>query len=149
MITIILAGIVGAIVSAIIGTFWYSMGTQLGKWHMQYVGFDKLSDEEKKKLIKEAKPKMWKTYLAQMFLSFITSVFIAGVLKYTVDNGGPANVVFYYVAMIWIAFTVPLIGQGFLWGKTEGSLAWKLFFSNSLANLVTFLIVALACILIV
>ncbi len=149
MITIILAGIVGMIISVIIGTFWYSPSTPMGKWHMQYLGFDKLSEEEKKKLIAEAKPKMWKTYLAQMILSLITSLFIASVLWYTVQNGGPANAVFYYVVMIWVAFTVPLVGQGVLWGTTEGSLAWKRFFSDSLCNLVTFLVIALACVWII
>ncbi len=145
MLTIILLGILGAIISAVVGTFWYSGATPMGKWHMQYLGFDKLSDEEKKKLIEEAKPKMWKTYLAQMFLSFLTSLFIAFVIKYTVDNGGPASSVFYYVPMIWLAFTVPLVGQGLLWGKTDGGLAWKRFFSDSLANLVTFLLIAIIC----
>ena len=143
---IIIVGILGAIISAVVGTFWYSMATPMGKWHMQFLGFDKLTEEEKKKLIAEAKPKMWKTYLGQMFLSFLTSLFIAFVIKYTVDNGGPASSVFYYIPMIWLAFTVPMVGQGLLWGKTEGSLAWKIFFSNSFANLVTFIIVALVAI---
>ena len=143
---IIIVGILGAIISAVVGTFWYSMATPMGKWHMQFLGFDKLTEEEKKKLIAEAKPKMWKTYLGQMFLSFLTSLFIAFVIKYTVDNGGPASSVFYYIPMIWLAFTVPMVGQGLLWGKTEGSLAWKIFFSNSLSNLVTFIIIALVAI---
>jgi hypothetical protein len=146
MITIILIGVLGAIISAVIGTFWYSMATPMGKWHMQYLGFDKLSEEEKKKLIEEAKPKMWKTYLAQMFLSFLTSLFIAFVIQYTVQSGGPKSAVFYYIPMIWIAFTVPMVGQGLLWGKTEGKLAWKLFFSNSFCNLITYLIIALVAV---
>jgi len=149
MITIILAGVVGAIISAVIGTFWYSNATPMGKWHMQYLGFDKLSEEEKQKRIVEAKPRMWKTYSAQMFLSFVTSLFIALVLYYTVQNGGPSNAVFFYVITIWLAFTVPLIGQGMLWGTTEGSLAWKRFFSDSFCNLITFLAIALVCVLII
>jgi hypothetical protein len=148
MITIILAGLVGTIISVVIGTFWYSGATPMGRWHMQYLGFDKLSEEEKQKMIAEAKPKMWKTYLAQMILSFLTSLFIAFVHYYTVQSGGPANAVFYYVVMIWIAFTVPLIGQGMLWGSSGGTLALKRFFSDSFCNLITFLVIALACVLI-
>ena len=142
MATIILIGVLGAVISAVVGTLWYSGQTPMGKWHMQYLGFDKLSDEEKAKLIAEAKPKMWKSYSAQIILSFLTSFFIAFVTNYTVQNGGEANAIYYYVLMIWVAFTVPMIGQNILWGKSEGSLAWKRFFSDSFSNLVTFLIVA-------
>lgn len=135
-------GILGALISALTGTLWYSGSTPMGKWHMQYLGFDKLSEEEKAKLIAEAKPRMWKTYSAQLALSFLTSFFIAFVVGYTVRNGGPASAVYYYVPMIWAAFTVPMIGQNILWGKTEGALAWKRFCSDSAYNLITFLIIA-------
>ena len=139
---IILVGVIGAIISAIVGTLWYGSKTPMGKWHMQYLGFDKLSEEEKAKLIAAAKPKMWKSYFAQMLLSLFTSLFIGSVTSYTVQNGGPASAVFYYLPMIWIAFTVPMIGQNILWGTSEGALAWKRFFSDSFSNLVTFLLIA-------
>lgn len=135
-------GVLGAVISAITGTLWYMSSTPMGKWHMQYLGFDKLSSEEKQKLMAEAKPKMWKNYSAQIILSLLTSLFIAFVTSYTIQNGGPANAVFSYVLMIWLAFTVPMIGQNILWGKTEGSLAWKKFFSDSFYNLITYLIIA-------
>jgi hypothetical protein len=146
---IILTGVLGAIISAVTGTIWYSNATPMGKWHMAYLGFDKLSKPEQDKLIAEAKPKMWKTYSAQMFLSLLTSLFIAGVTSYTIQSGGPANAVYYYVVMIWVAFTVPMIGQNILWGKTEGGLAWKKFCSDSAYNLITFLLIALMVTLIV
>jgi hypothetical protein len=41
MLTIILLAIGGAILSAVIGTFWYSNSTPMGKLHMKYLGFDK------------------------------------------------------------------------------------------------------------
>ena len=142
MTTILLIGFLGAVISAITGTLWYMDKTPMGHWHMQYLGFDKLSDEEKKKLIAEAKPKMWKTYSAQMALSFLTSFFIGFVTSFTVKSGGPASAVFYYVPMIWAAFTLPMIGQNILWGNSEGALAWKRFFSDAFYNLITFLIIA-------
>lgn len=142
MLTVVSIGILGAVISAVIGTLWYSGSTPMGRWHMQYLGFDKLSEEEKARMMAEAKPKMRKTYSAQLVLSFLTSLFIGFVTSYTVQSGGPAVAVFSYVLMIWIAFTVPIIGQGLLWGKSEGSLAWKRFFSDSTYNLVFFLIVA-------
>ncbi|MBU6141510.1 DUF1761 family protein [Patescibacteria group bacterium] len=142
MTTILLVGIAGAVISAITGTLWYSNATPMGRWHMQYLGFDRLSNEEKEKMIADAKPRMWKSYSAQMLLSFLTSFFIAFVTSYTVQNGGPASAVFFYVPMIWIAFTVPVIGQNILWGRSKGSLAWKRFISESSYNLITFLIIA-------
>lgn len=149
MITIIFTAIAGAIISAVIGTLWYGGKTPMGKWHMQYLGFDKLSQEEKDKKISEAKPKMWKIYSAQMVLSFITSLFIGFVTWYTVQNGAPASAVYYYIVMIWIAFIVPMVGQEILWGNSEGSLAWKRFFSGVIYNLITFLSIAFVAVLFV
>ena len=143
MLEIILIGVLGAIVSAVVGTFWYNPSlTPMGKWHMQYLGFDKLSEEEKEQKIEEAKPHMWKTYSAQLILSLLTSLFIGTVTSVSVQNGAPASSIFYYIPTIWLCFTVPMIGQNILWGTSGGSLAWKRFASESLSNLVTFLIVA-------
>lgn len=140
--TILLISLLGAIISAITGTLWYMDKTPMGKWHMQYLGMDKLSKEEKMKMIEKAKPKMPKIYSAQLILSFLTSFFIASVTSYTVENGAPASSVYFYLPFIWMAFTVPMIGQNLLWGNTEGSLAWKKFFSDSAYNLITYMIIA-------
>jgi hypothetical protein len=147
--TIILVGILGTIISAFTGTLWYMASTPMGSWHMQYLGFDKLTDAEKQRRVAEAKPKMWKSYSAQAILSLLTSLFIAFVTSYTIQNGGPTNAVFYYVLMIWLAFTVPMIGQNILWGTSEGSLAWKRFFSDCLYNLITLFIIAFVATLII
>ena len=141
MSTILLIGILGACISAAVGTVWYGPFTPMGRWHMTYLGFDKLTKSEKEKLIAQAKPKMWKTYIGQLLLSFLTSFFIGFVTLYTVINGGPANAVYFYIVFIWLAFTVPMIGQSILWGTTSGSLAWKRFASDSLSNLLSFLLV--------
>ncbi|MEN9912941.1 MAG: hypothetical protein RLY66_349 [Candidatus Parcubacteria bacterium] len=143
MLTIILIGVIGAVISAVVGTFWYNPSlSPMGKWHMQYLGFDKLSEEEKKQKMEEAKPHMWKTYGAQILLSLLTSLFIAFVTSFSVQNGAPASSVFYYIPMIWLCFTVPMIGQNILWGTSCGSLAWKRFFSDIFSNLITFLLIA-------
>ncbi|PIR03973.1 MAG: hypothetical protein COV59_02200 [Candidatus Magasanikbacteria bacterium CG11_big_fil_rev_8_21_14_0_20_39_34] len=138
----LIVGILGAVISAIIGTLWYARSTPMGRWHMEYLGFDKLPEEERQKMIAEAKPKMWKSYLAQFFLSFLTSVFIGFVTSYTVQNGGPENAVYFYVFSVWFAFTVPMVGQNILWGTSGGSLAWKRFFSDIFMNLITYFIIA-------
>ncbi len=138
----IIIGIIGAIISAIIGTLWYSDKSPMGRLHMKCLGFDKLSQAEKDALKKEAMPNMWKVYSLQMVLSLITSLFIGFVTSYTVANGGPASAVYFYVVFIWVAFTVPIIGQSLLWGNVDRSLVWKKFFSDISYNLLTFIIIA-------
>ncbi|MFA7193803.1 MAG: DUF1761 family protein [Candidatus Paceibacterota bacterium] len=149
MTTIIIIGIIGAIISAVTGTIWYGGSTPMGKLHMRYLGFDRLSQAEKEAMITAAKPNMWKTYTAQMTLSLLTSFFIGFVTWYTVLSGGPANAVYFYVVMTWIAFTVPMIGQNLLWGNVESSIVWKKFFSDAVYNLITFLLIAFVATLLV
>lgn len=139
MITIILLGILGSIISAAIGTFWYSMATPMGKVHMESVGFNLLSKGEQEIKIKEMKPKMWKYYLAQIFLSFLTSSFIAFIMLVQKAYGPVA--VYAEIAGIWLCFTLPLVGQSLLWGNVDQKLRWKKFFSDSLSNLVIFFVI--------
>lgn len=142
MTTIILVSILGAIISAVVGTFWYSMNTPMGRVHMAYLGFDKLSKEEQNKKIKEAGPHMWKSYLLQMLLSALTSFFIIFVLRQTVQYGGSANMVYGYLILIWIAFVVPIIGSSLLWSNCDRKLVWKKFFSDIFCNLFTYILIA-------
>lgn len=138
---IVLLGILGAVISAVIGTFWYSMKTPMGKIHLESTGFSKFSKEEQERKIKEMKPKMWKYYLAQMFISFLTSVFIAFIMiEQKAFNVGVAAI-YGEVAAIWLCFVVPLVGQTLLWGNVDLKLRWKKFFSDSFSNLVTFLVI--------
>lgn len=142
MATIAIIGVVSAIMSIVVGMLWYSDKTPMGRWHRASLGFDQLSPEERERMKSEAKPHMWKQFLAQMLLSFITGVFIAGVISFSVLSGAPASSVFFYITAIWLAFTVPLVGQNILWGGPKGALAWKRFFSDSFSNLLTYLLVA-------
>jgi hypothetical protein len=106
---------------------------------MQVLGFDKLSKEEQAKKIEEAKPHMWKMYLAQIFLSFLTSIFIAFIVSQQKDQ---MNYVYMEIFAIWLCFTLPIVGQALLWSNIDKKLAWKKFFSDTLSNLVTFLVIA-------
>ena len=145
MIEILFVGVGGAIVSAVVGTIWYNPDwTSMGKWHMQYLGFDKLSKKEQEAIRNEMAPQMWKSYSVQLILSLLTSLFIAFVTSYSVQNGAPASSIYYYIPMIWLCFTVPIIGQNILWGTSTGNLAlaWKRFFSESFSSLITFMIIA-------
>ncbi len=139
--TIILLGILGAIISAVIGSLWYSMKTPMGKVHLESTGFSKFSKEEQDLKMKEMKPKMWKYYLAQMFLSFLTSAFIAFIMIEQKTFG--SAIIYGEVFAVWLCFVVPIIGQSLLWGNIDQKLRWKKFFSDSLSNLVTFLVIVL------
>ncbi len=147
MTTIILLGVLGAIISAVIGTFWYSMKTPMGKIHLESTGFSKFSKEEQEMKIKEMKPKMWKYYSVQMLLSFLTSIFIAFIM--TAQKGFGSAVIYGEVAGVWLCFVVPLVGQSLLWGNVDQKLRWKKFVSDSLSNLVTFLVIVFVFSLIV
>ena len=139
MTTIILLGILGAVISAAIGTFWYSMKTPMGKIHFESIGFSKYSKEEQERKMKEMKPQMWKYYSVQMFLSFLTSIFIAFIMIEQKAFG--SAVIYGEITGVWLCFVVPLIGQSLLWGSVDQKLRWKKFFSDSLSNLVTFLVI--------
>lgn len=136
---IFLLGILGAIISAVVGTLWYSMKTPMGRLHLESLGFLKLSKEEQQKRIAEMKPKMWKYYLAQMFLAFLTSAFIAFIM--IAQKGYASSAIYAEVAAIWLCFTVPLVGQNLLWGNYDLKLRWRKFFSDSASNLVTLLVI--------
>jgi len=143
MTTIILITIIGAIVSLIIGSIWYSDKTPMGRLHMKSLGFDTLSNEEKKKLMEEAKPHMWKSFLGQFILSLFTAFFIAFVSFFGTQNGQTFGMTAVYSAMAWICFIVPVIGSAIIWGNVDRNIAWKKFFSESACYLVTIMIIIL------
>ena len=138
---IILLGVLGTVISTIIGTLWYSMKSPMGKVHLESLGFTKLSPEEQKKRVEEMKPKMWKYYLLQMLLAFLTSVFIAFVLIAQKAFGLSSAVVYGELGLIGLCFTVQIVGQSLLWGNVDLKLRWKKFFSDSFANLVTYMVI--------
>ena len=143
MLTIILLALVGAIIAAVIGTIWYSDKTPMGRIHMKYLGFYQLSPEEQKKKIAEVKPIMWKMYVGQLILSFLTTLSVVSIITMSMHNGLPFNIAIIFVIMNWLCFMVPIIGSGILWGNCDRSIAWKKFFSDISANLVTLVVVAL------
>lgn len=143
MTTILILSVAGAVIAAVVGTLWYSNATPMGKLHMRYLGFDKLSEEEQKKKIEEAKPQMPKIYLAQMALSFLTAFSVVYIMTMSVQNGVPPVMAAGFVAMNWLCFIVPTIGSHILWGNCDRAIAVKKFFSDILSSLTTLLLTAL------
>ncbi|MDQ5950382.1 MAG: hypothetical protein QG585_324 [Patescibacteria group bacterium] len=142
MITVILLSLAGAVVAAVVGTFWYSNSTPMGKIHMKSLGFDTLSPSEQKQKMEEAKPMMPKMYAAQMALSFLTAFAVVFITTMSVQNGLPFKMVLIFVGFNWLCFIVPTVGGAILWSNTDRSIAWKKFFSDILSSLVTLLLIA-------
>jgi hypothetical protein len=141
--SIILLTIVGVIISVVVGSLWYSPLTPMGRLHMRYVGFDKLSPEEQKLKMLEAKPEMPKKYLAQMILSAMTAVAVVFIVTMSMQNGVEFVAALSLVAVNWLCFMVPVIGSQLLWDNLEKGLAWPKFFSDIMSNLVTVVLVAI------
>ncbi len=138
---IILLGILGVIISMLIGMFWYSLNTPMGRIQMATTGHGNLSKEEQLKRMEDMKPHMWKYLLAQAFLAFLTSLFIAFIM--IEQQGLGLGVIYGEVGLAWLCFTVPIVGQSLLWGNCEKKLRWKKFFSDILSNLVTYFVIIL------
>ena len=147
MITIFLLSIVGTVLATAVGTFWYSDKTPMGKIHMRSLGFDKLSDEQKKEKMKAGKSMMPKMYAGQMILSFLTSFAVVFIVTLSIKNGVPFLLALGFVLMNWLCFMVPIIGSGILWSNCDRSIAWKKFFSDIFSNLLVVVVIAfLVCI---
>ncbi len=142
MITILLLSIAGSVLAAVVGTFWYSGSTPMGKIHMKYLGFDKLSAEEQKQKMEAGKAMMPKMYAAQFGLSLLTAISVVVIVTMSMRNGLSFAMAAAFVAANWLCFMVPIIGSGVLWSNCDRSLAWKKFFSDISANLVTVILIA-------
>ena len=138
ILSLLIGTLLGIITSVVIGTLWHSPFSPFGKIHMEYLGFDKLSQEEQARKIEEAKPHMWKVYLKQMVLSGMTSAALAYLLI-VLPKDVPLSVMYMSITALWVAFVIPLIGQNLLWGPCEDEkLQLKKFLGDSLYQIVTY-----------
>lgn len=141
--TIVLLAIFGAVIAAVIGTLWYMPSTPMGRIHMRYVGFDKLSPEEQKRKMEESKPQMFGMYAGQMLLSFLTSLAVVFIVIMSMRNGVSTSLAFGFILVNWLCFMVPIIGSGIIWGNVDRAIAWKKFLSDAASNLLTVLVIAI------
>lgn len=139
---ILFLSLAGAVLSAIVGTFWYSNATPMGRLHMRYLGFDKLTPDEQKAKMMEGKAMMPRMYAAQMALSLLTSGATVFIVTQSVQNGLSFPMAVGFVVFNWLCFIVPMLGQSILWGNVDRKIAWPKFISDSLSNLVTLLLIA-------
>ncbi len=142
MISTLLLALVGTVIAAVVGTLWYSNATPMGKIHMRYLGFDKLTKEEQMKKMEDGKSQMLKMYAVQMALSLLTSLFVVFVVTESVHNGVAVTMAIGFPVLGWLCFVVPTVGTAILWSNCDRSIAWKKFFSDIFSNLVTILLIA-------
>ncbi|MES2223578.1 MAG: DUF1761 domain-containing protein [Patescibacteria group bacterium] len=142
MITVTLLSLLGAAIAAIVGSFWYSNSTPMGRIHMKTLGCDNLTPAEMKKKMEEAKPMMGKMYAAQIGLSFLTSFAVVFIVTTGMRNGLSFGMALGFIAMNWLCFIVPTIGSGIIWSNTDKSIRYPRFFSEIGANLVTLVLIA-------
>lgn len=140
--TIFLLSIAGVVISIVVGMLWYSPQSPMGKIHMRYIGFDKLSPEEQKQKIEAAKPGMPKIYAGQMVLSLLTSFATVFIVTMSVQNSMTFMMALGFVFFNWLCFMVPVVGGQILWGNVDRSIAWQKFFSDSANHLVVIVLVA-------
>lgn len=142
ILTVVGLAVVGTFIAAVLGTIWYSNATPMGKLHMRYLGFDKLSPDEQKQKMKEGMAMMKKLYAGQMALSFLTSLAVVFIVVMSMSNGVSRSLALGFVLINWLAFTVPVIGTSILWSNCDRAIAWKKFFSDSGYQLVFMLLLA-------
>lgn len=140
--TFILLVIVGVVIALVVGSLWYSDKTPMGKLHMRYVGFSKLSPEEQKLKMEEMKPKMVKMYLGQALLSLLNSFVVVMIVTFSTIGGLSFMGALGFVVLNWLCFVVPNVGGSILWGNCEREIAWKKFFSDIASSLVTLVLIA-------
>ena len=143
MLSVVLLAIAGAVIASVVGTIWYSGATPMGRIHMRSLGFDKLTPEEQQAKIAEVKPKMPKMYAGQFVLSLLLSFAVVFIVTTGMRNGLTFSMTLGFVFVNWLCFMVPIIGSGVLWSNTDRAIAWKKFFSDAFANLVTVALIAL------
>jgi hypothetical protein len=142
MITTILLAFAGVVIATVVGSFWYSGATPMGRLHMRYLGMDKLSPEEQKQKMESAKPAMAKMYAGQALLSLLVSFSTVFIVRESIHNGVPALMALAFPLSNWLCYVVPAIGTGILWSNCDRSIAWKKFLSDSGFFLVLILLVA-------
>lgn len=142
MLTIFLLSITGAVISTIVGNFWYSNKTPMGKIHKMYLGLDILPQEEQSLKARQSKPKTPIMYGLQFVLSVMKAFFVVFTITLSVKNGVFFGSALIFPIFVWLCFDVTSIGSALLWSNCDRKIIWKKFFSDIFYNLTTILLIA-------
>ena len=131
----VIAVLICAIGSMIIGTIWHSKAL-FGPAYMKALGADMNMPPEK---MKEIQKKMWQIFLAQ----FILVNFQVWILWFYVI--GPIQIMSPVVSTVWIwaGFIMPTIAGATMWSARPRKDAWKVFLISAGYQLVNFIMFGL------
>ncbi|MDR3519555.1 MAG: DUF1761 domain-containing protein [Candidatus Pacebacteria bacterium] len=113
-----------------LGFLWY--GPLFGKRWMMVMGTDKLSEEEKVSMRKNA----WKLYLTQFVLTLLEMYVLSWYISFADLVSPPIHTAF----IIWLAFLVPMIASSAMWNGDSKKIAWNRFLIQAGYQLVLFII---------
>jgi hypothetical protein len=101
--------LIATLAQFVLGALWYSP-LIFGRWWMQIMEADKLSNEDLQRMQKEMGP----FYALQLFLTFFTTFAFANFMVYA------SNISIYHTAWwIWIGFMAPLQVSSLIWANTK------------------------------
>lgn len=106
-----------AILAMVLGFVWY--GPLFGKKWMAVMNAEKMSEAEKKKMMKDS----WKLYSIQ----FLLTLFELYVLAWYVGTLSGMSSGIHTAFSIWLAFLVPTLAGSAMWGGDTKKVAWNRF----------------------
>lgn len=129
----LLAVVICAVASVILGTVWY--GFLFGKQWEEIVGNKGMTKEKRAELQKKAMPLYG--------VAFVMSLFQAGMLNQVVTGESEPLVSVYLMILIWIAIIVPILAGSGMWTNDSRRISWMRFGIQSGYYLLLFVIWAL------
>lgn len=122
--------LVATMVTFVLGGLWYSP-LMFGKWWMQIMECDTLSQEELKKMQKKMAPFYGLQLLLTLMTTVVLSIFITDVLNSDADT-------YFMTALIWVGFIVPTQIAGVVWANTK-----QKFWAKQIFIMISFQLVAI------
>ena len=113
-----LAVLVCGVLSMVLGFIWYGP-ILFGKKWMEVMGVNKMTEEQKKSMMKNS----WKLYSLQ----FLLTLFELYVLSWYIQTLSDTSTGVHTAFSIWIAFLVPTIAGSAMWNGDTKRIAWNRF----------------------
>ena len=127
-----LAIVVGAVLSMVIGAFWY--GPLFGKKWLEIVGVNSTDLETRKKMQKAAGP----LYIVQFLMTLFQVLVLAHLIADTTKVSGLARSLW-----IWAAFVVPTLAGSTMWTNESGTIKKARFLIQGGYQLILFIVFGL------
>lgn len=120
----------------VLGAVWYSP-LMFGKWWMDIMEANSLSQEELKKMQKEMTPYYLLQFIITLVFTFVLSIFIH-YLYIANTNFNPYTI----AGLIWVGFILPMQISGVVWANTKKKFWAKQIFVMASFQLVGIMLAA-------